>query len=227
MVMRKENDYWQKRIKEWTALDPLDRSSEIIFGLIMTLALTGSVRISLVGFADNKQLLWSVLTGNMAWGLVDAMMYLFNTRLMRSHDLNRVSKLIREPNSLASRKILRDNIPPLLSELMTDTDIDALNNKIKKLPPPETSKLFAWKDVVIAVQVFFLVFAGTFPLSLPFIFIDDVHFASKVSNGITLLMLFGLGYFRAKYAGLKPLRAAFGVFLFGLVLVALTMVFGG
>ncbi len=56
-------------------LDPLERSSEIIFGLIMALTFTSTISL-LASKADVRMMLAGALGCNLAWGIVDASMYL-------------------------------------------------------------------------------------------------------------------------------------------------------
>ncbi|MCK7478410.1 MAG: hypothetical protein M0C28_14180 [Candidatus Moduliflexus flocculans] len=63
--------------KRAPVLDPVDRVSEIIFGLIMALSFTGSVSAATAGreeVRNGHDCLRSAATS--AWGLVDAVMYL-------------------------------------------------------------------------------------------------------------------------------------------------------
>jgi hypothetical protein len=56
-------------------LDPMDRISEVIFGLIMVLTYTSSLSVA----ADNatiRALLLGAVGCNLAWGIIDAGMYL-------------------------------------------------------------------------------------------------------------------------------------------------------
>ena len=57
-------------------LDPVDRISEILFGLIMAVTIVGSLSIATAGQSDVRTVLWAALGCNLAWGLVDAVMYL-------------------------------------------------------------------------------------------------------------------------------------------------------
>src|SRR5436190_12724381 len=56
------------------ALDPADRLGEILFGLIMALGFTGAVRLGREE-ADNRALFVGILGCNIAWGIVDGVMY--------------------------------------------------------------------------------------------------------------------------------------------------------
>jgi len=56
-------------------LDPLDRISEVLFGLIMAVTIVGSLSIATAGRAEVRTVLIGALGCNIAWGLVDAVMY--------------------------------------------------------------------------------------------------------------------------------------------------------
>ena len=62
--------------------------------------------------------------------------------------------------------------------------------------------------------VFLLVFASTFPVVLPFVFLGDVQFAKRLSAAIAIAIMFRCGHQWGRYAGQVPWRT-------GLVLVAL------
>ena len=62
-------------------LDPVERSSEIMFGLIMALTFTSSVSVASSTRNDVATMLASALSCNVAWGLIDAAMSVSYTHL--------------------------------------------------------------------------------------------------------------------------------------------------
>ncbi len=60
-------------------LDPIDRISEILFGLLMAVTIVGSLSIATAGQDEVRTVLIAALGCNLAWGLVDAVMYLVRT----------------------------------------------------------------------------------------------------------------------------------------------------
>ena len=70
-------------------LDPVDRISEILFGLIMAVTIVGSLSIATAGRNDVRTILWGALGCNLAWGLVDAVMYLVRTATERARAAGR------------------------------------------------------------------------------------------------------------------------------------------
>jgi VIT1/CCC1 family predicted Fe2+/Mn2+ transporter len=67
-------------------LDPVDRISEILFGLIMAVTIVGSLSIATAGRNDVGLVLRGALGCNLAWGLVDAVMYLVRTATERARN---------------------------------------------------------------------------------------------------------------------------------------------
>jgi hypothetical protein len=60
-------------------LDPVDRVSEMLFGLFMALTFVGAISVVESGRAVLRSLLAAALGCNRAWGLVDAVMFLMRT----------------------------------------------------------------------------------------------------------------------------------------------------
>ncbi len=57
-------------------LDPLERACEILFGVIMVLTFTGSISVAEGAAAETRTVLAGAIGCNLAWGIVDAAMYL-------------------------------------------------------------------------------------------------------------------------------------------------------
>jgi hypothetical protein len=57
-------------------LEPIDRVSEVLFGLIMVLTFTGSLSVAEAGRDDVRTMLIGALGCNIAWGVIDAVLYL-------------------------------------------------------------------------------------------------------------------------------------------------------
>src|SRR5207342_1082514 len=59
-----------------SVLDPIERLSEVLFGLIMVLTFTGSLSVAEAGREDVRAMLIGALGCNLAWGIIDAVLYL-------------------------------------------------------------------------------------------------------------------------------------------------------
>ena len=60
-------------------LDPIDRITEILFGLIMVLTFTGSLSVAEADRAEVRTMLIGAIGCNLAWGIIDAVFYLMST----------------------------------------------------------------------------------------------------------------------------------------------------
>ena len=72
--------------KKGAILDPLSRFSEILFGLIMALGVTGSLGAATGRSVGVKTILWSAVGCNLAWGVVDAVMFVLSQVADRGHE---------------------------------------------------------------------------------------------------------------------------------------------
>lgn len=223
-----EKNLWQ-RIKEKNerALDPIDRSSEVLFGLIMVLTFTGSISVASDGRAEIKELLWAALGCNLAWGIVDAVMFLMSSVLTRGHGISTLKKLRLTTDKIAARNLLIDELPPLISSVFKPEEIDQFKERLLKLEDLPKANLLTSTEYRAAILIFILVFAGTFPVALPFIFLTNTALALRLSNGIALLILFIGGSSVAKYSGFHPYFTGTILTLLGIILVAITMALGG
>ncbi len=223
----KDQQFWRARVQEGAVLNPVDRISEVLFGLIMVLTFTGAISVASDGREDIRQLLWAALGCNVAWGLVDAVMYWMNVLLERGHAITVIRKIVESDNTSQSRELLRNEIQPVIAALMKDEEVDHLVDRIQKLPEPEKHSVFTWRDLLSGVQIFLLVFLCTLPVALPFAFLDDVSVGMRTSNGIAILQLFIGGFILAGYAGFRRLPTAMVSVVIGVLLVLLTMALGG
>src|SRR5262244_2249188 len=64
----------------------VERISEIIYGLIMVLSFTCAASISGGKFEDRKVLVIAAIGCNIAWGLVDAVMFLLTNLAEKGHN---------------------------------------------------------------------------------------------------------------------------------------------
>jgi len=225
--MIKDQNYWTNHVKESAVLNPVDRIAEVLFGLIMVLSFTGAISASTDAREDVRELLWAALGCNVAWGLVDAIMYLMNIAIERGHSITVVKMIHATKNKSEAGQILKDEIPPGISGLMTDLELGELSSRVKSLPVPLKKHLITSTDLWAGVQIFMLVFLCTFPVAIPFGIFDNLEVAMRVSNGVALLLLFMGGFMLAGYAGFKRGITAVLYMLIGVALVAITMALGG
>lgn len=225
--MSDNKDYWKGSLKAGAVLNPVDRISEVLFGLIMVLTFTGAISASTDAREDVRELLWAALGCNVAWGLVDAIMYLMNIAIERGHAIMVIKKIHATKDTGEAGRILQNEIQPGIAGLMKKEELSELANRLKKLPEPSKKHLIVITDLFAGLQIFLLVFLCTFPVAIPFAILDDLALAMRASNGVALLLLFIGGFLLAGYAGFRRGVTAVLYTLIGVLLVALTMALGG
>jgi VIT1/CCC1 family predicted Fe2+/Mn2+ transporter len=154
-------------------------------------------------------------------------MYLMNVAMERGHALTVIKKIHAANNADEAGEILAEEIQPAIAGLMTREELSSLSSRLKALPQPTKKNLLTSTDLWAGVQIFLLVFLCTFPVALPFAFIDELSVAMRASNGVALLLLFIGGFLLAGYAGFRRGVTAIVYTLIGVALVALTMALGG
>ena len=208
-------------------LNPVDRVSELLFGLFMALTFVGAVSVAESGRPEIRAMLAAALGCNLAWGLADAVMYLVRTITDRGHALTLIRAVRTTADAATGCRLIEDALPSAVTGLVAAQEIEAIRGRILALPAvPERPRLEA-KDLLAALAVFLLVVAATFPVVLPFVIFNDVGTAKTVSRGIALAMLFAGGLALGRYAGYGSLRAGFTMMGLGAALVGAIMALGG
>ena len=214
------------RAAQVSALSPVDRVSGVIFGLIMALTFTGALSAATADRDEVRSMLIGALGCNTAWGLVDAVMYLLAIVAERGRNLAIMKEVRTRSNPLRARTLILDALPPMIASTMEPADVDAIRNRLKRLPLPARAGLTAG-DFRGALGVFLLVFLATLPVALPFAFIAHTHRALRVSNGIALVMLFAGGFYLGRHGGRHPWWSGLVMLALGAGLVLATIALGG
>src|SRR5580765_7631913 len=68
-------------------LEPVERISEVLFGLIMVLTFTGSLSVAEAERAEVRTMLIGALGCNLAWGIIDAVLYLMGSLAEKGRNL--------------------------------------------------------------------------------------------------------------------------------------------
>src|SRR3954469_20709049 len=66
-------------------LDPLERSSEVLFGVIMVMTFTVSLRVARADHLQVREMLIGAIGCNLAWGVIDGIMYVMSCVSERGH----------------------------------------------------------------------------------------------------------------------------------------------
>jgi hypothetical protein len=206
-------------------LDPTDRFSEVISGIIMAMSFTGTVSVRRAGEQDIRELLYAAIGCNVAYGVVDAVMYVITSVADRGWTYRLVRAIAGAKDPDAGRRIVAENLPEGLADVLPMSVIEGIRTAATALNAPRPHVMGG--DLAAALGVFLLVVLGTLPVTLPFVFFSDVALALRVSQGIGLAMLFLSGSALGHYAGFRTWRSGFAMLAIGIALVSLVIALGG
>jgi VIT1/CCC1 family predicted Fe2+/Mn2+ transporter len=204
---------------------------EILFGLIMTLTFTlgAGIIIEEEGREGARQLLIATIGCNIAWGLIDGVLYVLGQLFERGR-LRRVAQAVTLAGSPAdARQLLAMEFDEAL-EPVTDPPLrtalyDSMAERLRTTPLADNSVRRA--DLLGGLISGWLVFACSVPAAIPFLLFNDPHFALRVSNAILLGALFLAGYRSARYTLASPWLTGACFVVMGLVLVVIAIALGG
>lgn len=208
-------------------LEPFDRVSEVLFGLIMVLTFTGSLSVADTGRDDVRAMLIGALGCNLAWAIIDAILYLMGSGAARNRGLTTFRAVRGAADPLHARRLIAEALPPVLTGALQPGDLEAIRIRLAALPEPPARVPLTLNDLRGAVGVFLLVFLSTFPVTIPFMVMERVEPAMRLSNAMAMGLLFLTGYAFGRITGRRPLRTGLAMVLLGGALVGLTIALGG
>lgn len=208
-------------------LDPVDRISEVIFGLIMALTFTCALSAADADRSEVRDMLVGSLGCNLAWGLVDAAMFLLASFVERSHNLTTLRRVRAATDIEVAHGIIRESLSPMVSAALPPEAIESAREHLVgpslRLAPPQLRR----DDWLGAAAVFIAVFTATFPVVIPFLLFGEAKTALRISNLVALCLLFIAGHALGRHAQYHPWRMGLIMALVGSVLVAITIALGG
>ncbi|WP_444813108.1 hypothetical protein [Variovorax saccharolyticus] len=208
-------------------LSAVDRISEMLFGLLMALSFVGAVSVTEAGREEIRVMFVAALGCNLAWGLVDAVMYLVRTVANRGRWLTLVRSVRAAPDEQAGRAVLARSLSPDVAGLFSAVEVEAIRVRILAQPALPARPTLGWGDLRAAAAVFGFVVVATFPVVLPFALMQDVATAKNVSRAIALAMLFLGGLGLGRYAGYGSWKLGFLMAGLGTLLVGAIKALGG
>src|SRR3974377_1898072 len=87
-------------------LEPIERISEVLFGLIMVLTFTCSFSVAESGRAEVRTMLLAALGCNLVWGIIDAIMYLMGCLAERARSLSLLHRVRKTENPEKAQAII-------------------------------------------------------------------------------------------------------------------------
>jgi VIT1/CCC1 family predicted Fe2+/Mn2+ transporter len=208
-------------------LDPVERLSEILFGLIMALTITGAVSVATADRFAIRTMLFAALGCNVAWGIIDAGMYLMARLGERGRNALAVRAVRETTNREDAHRMIAEELPPLLAPAFQPVQLELLRERINKIPASDLGLGLTRRDWRGALGVCAVVILSTFPVVIPFIVIADARLALRISNTLAVILLFLCGFLFGRHAGLQPLTTGLVMVGVGIALVSIAIALGG
>ena len=207
-------------------LDPVDRISEVLFGLIMAVTIVGSLSIASAERNEVRTVLAAALGCNLAWGLVDAVMFLVRTLTERARNRSLARRVVGD-DAMSAHRFISQELPEHIIAITGPEELEGMRRRIVAMTDPGRASL-GRDDYLAAFGIFLLVVLATFPVVIPFLLTSDAAFAMQASRVVTVAMLFVAGFALGRHAGhAHPARTGILMALFGVVLIAAVMALGG
>ncbi len=203
----------------------------MLFGLIMTLTFTlgAGIIIEDEGREGARQLLIAIIGCNLAWGIIDAALYLVDELFDRGR-LRRLGFAVqRAPDDVSAVALVGGEFDEVLEDVTSASERETLYRRIVENVRKKENRARPLNkaDWMGALTSFWLVVITSAPAAIPFLLFDNAHFALRVSNAILLAILFVTGYWWARYTLGKPWLVGLILLLGGILLVAVAILLGG
>jgi len=209
-------------------LDPAGRLGEILFGLIMALGISGSVRLGLEE-ADNRALLIGTLGCNLAWAIVDGVMFVLTALFERGRKVRLARDVGAAPSEAIALQLIGGEYDDRLEPLLTLEERAHMYRSVltavrrTRFETPRVRR----EDLLGGVAVALVILMATLPIVVPYLVVADPKLAVRFSDTIALMLLFLLGAWWGRVVGGRPWRIGAGLTLLGVVLVLITIALGG
>jgi VIT1/CCC1 family predicted Fe2+/Mn2+ transporter len=210
-----------------TMLEPMERIAEILFGVIMTLTFTCTLAVETADRLQVRTMLIGALGCNLAWGIIDAGVYLITRINTESRKVAAVRAIREAADGRAARQILANSFNPALASALSNEQLESMRQNLRQMPKPLQRPKLTKRDWLGAGGLCLLCFVSTLPIALPFIFVSDARLALRISNAVAVALLALCGYAFGYRSGIPPWVTALVMVAFGAAMVGVAIALGG
>ena len=218
-------------IKEFISyyLTPSERLSEALYSLILVLTVISAIEITIARDQQTPStILFVALGASVAWGMVDAVVYVLTGLHKRNHHVRVVSRVKKWSKADAIRQIddeLEDSLIGVLEKEERDRIAEQVFATMHNARPKRQG--VTKDDVLGGIASFLISFIIVLPPLMPFILNLPLDYGIRLSNVIAVAMLFIVGYVSGGLGGMNRVRWALTITVLGVIIVLVTILLGG
>lgn len=219
-------------------LDPIDRLTASIYSIliVLTFTLAFSVLMHWPGYEEpipeyfGQELFFAVLGATVAWGLIDGIMFALLSMLERGEKHRFLEELQAAETDAVAVDVVADEFDYLLEPITGENQrqqlyADVLEHLRDSQPRPVG---FQRSDLTEALGSALIAVVAVIPSLLPlWLLRHDPLVGMRISNVISFIMLFILGYRWGVYTRANPWRTGLLLFSTGFILMAIAIPLGG
>jgi uncharacterized membrane protein YdcZ (DUF606 family) len=202
------------------------QSSEALYGIILTLTTTASLRVVAGQNIDARGLFAATLTTSIAWGFVDAVMYLINVLLARARERKVLDDLRQAPTEEAFRELLRGTTSKDVVDHVKPKVMAHLRGFLAEQPERAKPGLRR-RDYGAALMIWLVVCGIALPVAVPFLLFDSPRTAVRVSQVAAIVIMFVLGMRLGHWTGKNPVIAGVISAAVGMLIAVACLALGG
>ena len=116
--------------KEKRLLNPVDRISEILFGLIMALTFTCTISVAEADRSEVRDMLIAAIGCNIAWGIVDAVMFILTNLAEKGHGKSILMFVKKTKQSEKARQLIAETLPPVVASVLETQQLEDIRKAL-------------------------------------------------------------------------------------------------
>ncbi|MFM2319553.1 MAG: hypothetical protein RLZZ215_2174 [Pseudomonadota bacterium] len=214
---------WQ-RFSELIAPD--EEAIETLSGIILTMSVLSALQVTSAQTIDTQSLVYAALGSTVAWGFVDGMIYLLGVLIDRTRTHNIVNGLKTASNLIDFRKQLSAESPYYVVERLSDHALEKIQAFLQSQKQLKRHRL-SFKDLQTALYIWFVVISAGLPLIVPLLFIHDQMLAFRVTQLISVWIMFAMGYKLGVWLGVRPFNSGLIFAAIGVLIAMVCIYLGG
>src|SRR5512138_2611252 len=110
-------------------LEPVERVSEVLFGLIMVLTFTGSLSASQAGREDIRTMLIGALGCNLAWGIIDGVLYIMGSLAEKGRGLSALRAVRQATDTRKAQALIAAALPSVIASVIRPEELAGIEQR--------------------------------------------------------------------------------------------------